>query len=425
MLKNDQLQAFNILKLGKNVFLTGEGGTGKSYVINKYIKYCEENDINIVVTAPTGIAALNVNGATLHRTFKIPIEPLVSKPKGIPKTLKDADVLVIEEISMVRLDVFDYVAQIIISLNAYRRNHGSEDIQVILCGDFFQLPPVLLDRDKEILEQVKYHCDIGHGFAFQSEYWDTFNFIPIVLRQQKRQSDSNFITALNYIRKGDYTSIQYLERMSQPKPIKDAIMLCGRNKVVNDKNEEEFNKLKTKIFTYQADIEGTVAESDKIVLEELKLRVGCRVMTVVNDLEDRYVNGSFGYVTRLDEDHVYVLIDGSDEEVEISRYKWEIKTYTAQQKKGSSKLEAKADVIGTFIQYPLKLAYAITIHKSQGQTYTEVNLDPTCWDCGQLYVALSRVKSIEGLHLLKGIQRRFIVTAPEVREFYSSLNIGQ
>ena len=176
-------QAFALKEMcsGKNVFLTGDAGTGKSYTIDKFLEQCEKDNKQVVVCAPTGIAALQVNGVTIHRVFRLPPRPLVEPVNSLPLTLKDIDVLIIEEISMVRIDWFDYIAKSVAVLNNMRRRKGQNELQVIVAGDFFQLPPVITDKDREILEQFKYGAELGKGYAFQSEYWDSFGFIPVML----------------------------------------------------------------------------------------------------------------------------------------------------------------------------------------------------------------------------------------------------
>ena len=418
MLKRAQMLALQYMLHGSNVFITGDAGTGKSYVISKFIEKCKENNKQVVMCAPTGVAAININGVTIHRVFKLPIKPLIEPVKSIPLTLKDADILLIDEVSMVRLDVFDYVAEVLIALNKFRRQHGKDDIQVILVGDFFQLPPVLTDKDREILEKYKYREGLGKGFAFQSQYWNAFNFVCIQLDEVVRQSNIDFINNLNMIRHGDYNGIRYFNKMSCKHEIDDAILICGTNKAVNQKNETEYNRLDSKEYIYESVVSGNVAESDKIVPDILKLKVGCRVMTVVNSLSGDYQNGTLATVTRLNKDSIVILTDDGNI-VNVQPYTWNINNYNPKEVKG--KVKINLECVATFTQYPLKLAYAVTVHKSQGQTFDKVNLNPYCWDCGQLYVALSRVRTIEGLHLTQPINTRCLVTSRDVINFYRNM----
>ena len=418
MLNSKQQIASMCMESGKNVFITGDAGTGKSFVINRFIHWCKKENKQVVVCAPTGVAAINIGGVTAHRVFKIPIKPLIESPKSIPTTLKDADVILIDEVSMLRLDIFDYMATILFALNRFRRQRGKDDIQVILVGDFFQLPPVLTDKDREVLEMYKYRDGMGKGFAFQSQYWNAFNFVCIQLDEVVRQDDKEFIYNLNAIRYGDYRGINYFNKNSASDEIKDAILICGTNKAVNRKNEEEYKKIKSEEFIYDAKIDGDVAESDKMVPDRLKLKVGCRVMTVINDYAGKYQNGTLATVLNLTDDRVVILTDDG-EVADIEPYTWNVNNYSANNTKNKVKL--KLDCIGTFTQYPLKLAYAVTVHKSQGQTFDKVNLNPYCWDCGQLYVALSRVKTIEGLHLTEQIRPSYLIASSDVKEFYRNM----
>ena len=418
MLRNKQNLALNLMEQGKNVFLTGDGGTGKTYIINEFKKYCDSTGIDYIVCAPTGIAALQVNGVTIHRVFRLPPRPLVEPVNSLPMTLKDIDVLIIEEISMVRIDLFDYIAKSVTILNNMRRRKGQNDLQVIVVGDFFQLPPVITNKDRKILEQFKYGEELGKGYAFQSEYWDSFGFIPVMLDEIVRQTDVEFIENLNKVRRGDMTGLRYFNKNSKKAEIEKAILLCGTNKAVNEKNNIEYNKLNTPEKVYTATITGEVKDSDKMVPDELKLKIGCRIITVVTDSGGRYYNGTLGTVSFIRKDSVDIITDDGVKAT-ISPYTWSINNYKAEQT--NQKVKVSIEAIGSFTQLPLKLAYAATIHKSQGQTFDKVNLDPYCWDCGQLYVALSRVRTIDGLHLTQLIQPRYLVTSRDVKQFYLNL----
>lgn len=415
MLKQQQFYAYSIMMSGRNVFLTGKAGVGKSYVLDKFIEDSKKEGKNVVVVAPTGIAAININGVTAHRAFKIPIKPLVEDARKIPSTIKEADVIILDEVSMARIDLFDYISKIIIQASNYRvRYQEKKPIQFIVSGDFFQLPPVLVDRDRDILENY-YKRTIDKGFAFESEYWDHFEFTNVVLDEVVRQTDLNFINALNSIRVGDNRGLNYFWQNSSKYAMNKAIMLCGTNKAAKDKNEYELNLIKKPSHVFETQVIGDVKDSDKVVDDVLILKVGARVMTLVNDTALRYQNGSLGTVTNITENIVCVEIDNTNDVVEIERASWDVKDYVLEKGK------LKQKVVGTYIQFPLKLAYAITIHKSQGQTYDAVNLNPYCWDCGQLYVALSRVREIDKLFMTQYPSERFLITSLDVINFYRGL----
>ena len=404
------------MKSGKNIFLTGGAGVGKSAIINDYIS--EYDPSEIMICAPTGIAALNINGVTCHRAFKMPVKPLVEKPKVLPSALKDVKTVIIDEISMLRIDAFEYIAFIISSINLKRQKSGEKPIQLIVVGDFFQLPPVITDNDRNVLSQFRYGDGLRSGFAFQSKFWEYLNFEKIELTEVIRQTNREFSGYLNEARIGNPYSIQYFNNMSNAYEIDDAILLCATNKKVNDKNDTELAKIKSKEFVFNAKITGTVNESDKLVPDELKLKVGCRVMTVINDNVDGfYQNGTLATVKEIYKDRVFIETDDGIK-CDVFKYTWEIKSYSGKENK-SGKMELKEDIIGTYTQFPLRLGYAITIHKSQGKTFDKVNLDPYCWDFGQLYVALSRVKTISGLHLTQPIRRNNLVCSDDVRQFYN------
>lgn len=420
MLNKEQSKTMEIFRSGMNVFLTGEAGSGKSTVLNYYIDELREQGKNVLVTAPTGIAALNINGSTIHRQFKLPARVLVEEPQpfNVTREILSADVIIIDEISMCRIDLFEFVMKVIIRADETRVNKlGKTAIQVIVCGDFSQLPPVVTDNDREILNEY-FGYDIGYGFAFQSRLWRDMGFYNINLSQIMRQDDPIFVKYLSMARVGNRDCIPYFQYQSCVVPKENAIMLCGTNKAALEKNEEELNKIEGESREYIASIVGDVKKSDKVTDDILVLKVGARVMTLVNDEMDRYRNGSFGTVVAMFEDRVALKMD-TGVYVNIPKYDWDVITYKLEDKKLTQ------TVVGTFTQLPLKLAWAITIHKSQGQTYDAVNLNPWSWDAGQLYVALSRVKSIDGLYLTQNIQDKFLIAAPDVLRFYMLIMSGR
>lgn len=413
----EQQYAFDVLTSGRNVFLSGDAGTGKSYVTRQFISWCADNHKNVVVTAPTGIAALNINGVTIHRAFKAHIGPIVDKLKEVSIVLKKANVVIIDEISMCRMDLFDFIAKQIIYVNQLRRLKNASDIQVVVVGDFFQLPPVCVKDEKDVLNNY-YGYDIGYGFAFQAKSWKACNFVNIVLKKSKRQKNGQFIQYLNEARRGTVSSLNWFMQNSSKHEIKNAILLSGTNRAVNEKNRLELSKLNTKSKTYEATEQGEVKDSDKMALDTLELKIDARVMTLINDRDGRFQNGSFGTVCELGSDYVVVDMD-EGERVKIEEYTWEILGYATVKENGKSKVERTK--IGSFTQIPLKLAWAITIHKSQGQTYDIVNLNPYSWDCGQLYVALSRCKSVENIYFTEPLREKYLKTSKEVIDFYKSI----
>lgn len=410
MLNNDQQYAKGLMDKGYNVFLTGEAGTGKSYVLNEYIKDCEDKKKQVMVVAPTGIAALNVSGATIHRAFRAPIGPIIDKPKQLPKTLLNVDVLICDEISMCRIDLFDFMIYQVMKAIQYRRNHGKKDIQIIVVGDFFQLPPVLTPKDNEVLKHI--YKNLGKGFAFESKFWKYCGFIKVILREPMRQSNDSFLSNLNKARIGDRSCVRYFNDNASSFYDDNVLSIVGKNATAEAINTAKVNELVGPMKTYIADVDGQVKDSDKVAPEVIDIKTGARVIMLVNEPSGKYSNGSFGTIRYFNEDYMKIEMDDSGALCKIEKYTWEILDYTV------SNRSLKSKVIGTYKQFPIKIGYAITIHKSQGQTYDKVNIDPKCWDCGQLYVALSRCKSIERLHLLSPIYENYLVTSDTVKRFY-------
>lgn len=461
-----QQMAYDAMMSGENVFLTGEAGTGKSYVIQEFIK---EKKKDVLVCAPTGIAAINVGGITLHKAFRLPLGTLYPNVRIKARSVVEAaKTIIIDEISMCKIDTFSVISYIL------RRTKKHK--QLIVVGDFFQLPPVLTDREKDFLYEKwgnslseEYTIDdLSEPYAFLSKNWKTFNFRTIVLTEQVRQRDDlQFLNALNKIRVGDEAGISWIMRHSSPTPKQGAIYLCGRNDVVSAKNQECLNQLKTVPKQYISEISGDINESDSPAEKVLTLKKDCRVMALVNDNEDKqYVNGSLGTVKDLGDDYVIVDFDNGNKGVTVGKYTWTAKDYKSEEKvvkeyrleKGRSKRTGLVNLspwkvaadgerlptdtvtedgralvrtvtkksfslipCGSITQIPLKLAYAVTIHKSQGQTYDSVTLNPHCFAPGQLYVALSRVRKITDLYLEGRIKYSDLQTSYAVKEFYSRI----
>lgn len=461
-LTKKQREALKLLKKGENVFLSGEGGTGKSYVIEQFTNYLENENINYVVCAPTGLAALNVGGSTLHRTFKLSIE-LGSKDIDL-KNVERAKVIIIDEISMCRRDIFQTIARALKDFEEPPEFMDEADIekekticrkkQIVLVGDFFQLPPFLGDNDKKILNKVKegeideyYYkgvLDLEEKiFPFQCEEWDYFGFENVVLDEVVRQKDKEYINNLNLVRRGDEKGLKFIRKESSTQEMKKGIYLTAKNADADNLNRNNLDKIDSEQYTYWSEEEGIVSNSDKPVADRLDLKKGARVMCVVNvqdkdksqeededeeDLKfaDGIVNGMCGTVRSLTAKSVTVDFDNG-QSFKFEKYKWSIKGFKRIKVNENGKLVEKTvmDEIGTYKQIPLKLAWAITIHKSQGQSYDEVNLDPRCFAEGQLYVALSRAKDIKKLHLTKRLNNNYLMTSEVVKQFYKKIEMPQ
>lgn len=422
-LNNEQMSGYNILYSGANVFITGGAGVGKSYLINKYINDMQNNHKNVLVCAPTGIAASNVNGTTLHRTFEIPLGVIMQKDinainkynKKIDELLFETDILVIDEISMCRIDLFEYIASTLLKANKRRKLSGRKIIQFIVVGDFYQLMPVATRYDSSIIVR-EYGADNESGLAFKSKYWNMFKFRPIILNEVMRQNNKDFIESLNRLRIGDVGKILDIYEMSNKNPV-NGITICGLNSEVKKINEQELAKLDSQLVYYLASYSGKANETDISVDKTLYLKIGARVMTLVNDKDGRFYNGSIGVITEMYSDAVGVCFDGVST-VYVEKYIWDVYDYNINEDTQT----ITRDSCGTVEQFPLKLAYAITMHKSQGQTYECANISPYCWEAGQLYVAISRVKSFSGLHFKYEPTGADVLTASSVRQFYRELS---
>ncbi len=419
-LNEEQQEALKILQSGANVFLTGKAGVGKSTLLRQYIKTCKKN---VLVCAPTGIAALNVGGMTLHRCFGISPGP---KGRFDParddihpsKALKNAEVLIIDEISMCRFDLFAYVCRYLEMLNKHP--------QIILVGDFFQLPPVLNKDEKDILKRLWNLESVGEGFAFISEWWDKLDLSVINLRQVMRQTDNEFIDILNAIRSGraDAGTIKRLQNISQynienhDDMLHRAIRIVPRKKEAEAINSRELSAIDDVLFTFTGTSGGEFSPSDAPVDEVFSIKVGARVMSVVNDRLKQYVNGSMGTVIGINQaEHIITVLFDNGEMANVGIYIWKKQRYEVDEDNGT----LREYEVGWFAQFPLRLAYAITIHKSQGQTYDAAIISPRMFANGQLYVALSRCRSKDAIYIDGALKPDDLKVSQEVCAFYNAM----
>lgn len=435
-LTQDQQMALNAVNSGRNVFITGGAGTGKSYLLRAIVYSLMQGGKNVLVCAPTGIAAANVGGMTIHTTFNFNSSALISpkRKKSIQRVtppVKGADVIIIDEISMCRLDVFEAVVSSVMKAETASGIHK----QIIVMGDFYQLPPVIDGGqfDRQILTDY-YGPSLGHGYAFQTPAWNECHFLPVVLTQTVRQSDPVFAYNLNLLRVGDTRCIPYFNTQSSPLEIPGAVGIYAYNANVSTVNDACINALARQEYVNHTVLYGSITESDLRVLPEpLKLKVGARVMMTANDLPDPYArftssansrlyyNGTVGTITDIMTDAkgqiTYVKVDTGSAQFYVYPEDFQLFAYHYDSvNKDLSRIN-----VGGYRQFPMKLAYAVTMHKGQGQTVDAANVNPYCTNPGQCYVALSRVRDIGRMHLLTPLEPYMITVDPVVQDFYANL----
>lgn len=409
-LNEEQKSALELLTSGENVFITGNAGTGKSYLVKAFDKYCEQEQLALMKTAPTGIASLEIGGTTLHSQFNLKVGLDFEKVTTAPECLNKVDCLLVDEISMVRIDIFDKLMEIVSLSNRKRK----KPIQLVFVGDFYQLAPVVISEERPFLNN-HYGKDIKDGYCFQSQYWKQNNIRLCNLTIVMRQESAEFCSALDKCKKGDTSCLPYIREHSSKNEMQNAIWVCGRNKTVNERNESELAKLSGRAYLSDAEYEGKATKSDKLCDEQFQFKIGARVVMLTNDTEQfLYQNGTLGTILRVQKSSIYVQIDGG-ELVEVNRIS--IPKYEYVVSKGGKLERIK---IGAARQYPMRLGYAVTVHKSQGQTYKKMNLEPEIFSNGQLYVALSRCKCIENIYIHGYLSNRMVMASEEVNSFFDN-----
>ena len=422
----------------KNIFLTGKAGTGKTTFLHKLKN---ESIKRMIVVAPTGVAAINAGGVTIHSFFQLPFGPQIPKgPRSISiddyadaedsrgksalhrfsrekiNIIKSLDLLVIDEISMVRADLLDGIDEV---LRRYRnQSQPFGGVQLLMIGDLQQLTPVVKDDEWALLK--KYYDTV---YFFSSLALKQTEMIPIELKHIYRQQDQKFINILNQIRENrlDVNALAELNKRFipefQPKDEEGYITLTTHNNQARSINNEYLKTLKGVSFRYEATITGDFPEMSFPTEKELDIKVGAQVMFVKNDSssEKLFFNGKIGRIADIDEDDIiWVECIGDESPIAVGRALWDNTKYTLNPE--TDEIEEK--VIGTFEQYPLKLAWAITIHKSQGLTFERAIIDAkAAFASGQVYVALSRCKSLEGLVLSSPLSAENIITDSKIDQF--------
>lgn len=410
-LSAEQNAVFSLIETSRgHLFITGRAGSGKSTLLTHLSRHTSKQ---VVICAPTGVAALNVGGQTIHSLFRLPIGVIsdhdLEHSAELRKLLNAMDTLVVDEASMVNADLIDAIDRSL-RLARQRPHDAFGGVQVVLFGDPYQLPPVQGDAD----ERAYFSDHYRSMWFFDAKVWQDAELQVVELSTIHRQHDEEFKGMLNAVRHGLVTAeiADRFNRMgARPAPI-DAITLATRNDTVTRINRAALTRLPGRLLTARAEVSGDFGGRTFPADESLELKVGARVMFLRNDSEQRWVNGTVGTVTRIDST---VFVEVSGEVHEVRPVVWEKFKYSYS----AATKQLRKETVGEFTQFPLRLSWAVTIHKSQGKTYDQaiVDLGSGVFSAGQTYVALSRLTELDGLYLTRPLRPSDIRVDQDVERF--------
>ena len=415
-----------ILNTDTTLFVTGRAGTGKTTLL-RYV--AESSQKNTVVVAPTGIAAINAGGVTIHSFFKLPFAPFIPSVIEAKKliagqkmraefrsVIRSVDMIIIDEVSMLRADILDAIDVV---LRHYRNSKFPfGGVQMVFFGDMYQLPPVCVNDEWFILKDY-----YSTPYFFSAKVFEKQEIVCLELDKIFRQRDEDFVEILNQVRNNNISKENFNRLNDRYNPDfdlennQDFVVLTTHNAVSDDINESRLIDIDSKTFIFDAAIKGDFPEYLYPVEQQIVLKKGARVMFTANDHinpERLYYNGKMGTVVELEDNNVYVTCDGEDDPIQVNYETWENNTFSYNRKENSVDVKT----IGTFTQLPLRLAWAITIHKSQGLTFQKVAIDAAnSFTSGQVYVALSRCTSLDGIVLLSPINSNSIMVDSRIQRF--------